>query len=168
MALRVVVENNARIEYIVRVEETFHLFHKEESICAPFAFDIRSHVATSAMLGFERAIVVVDNEASNIVHKSLVAIDFGLRIKALVDNEVVVAFEGMTIDDSIVVVVAFEELLEFFGSFDEMVNRECNVLDETCGAYRAHTADRRENARADSPILGDSGRVGSESMRANS
>ena len=168
MALRVIVENNAWIEYIVRVEKTFYLFHKEESICAPFAFDIRSHVATSAMLGFERAVVVIDHHSGNIVHKSLVAIDFFLRIKALVDDEVVVAFEGMTIDDSIVVVVAFEELLEFLSSLDKMVNRECNVLDETCGAHRTHTADRREYARTDSPILGDSGRVGSESMRANS
>ena len=111
MALRVIIENNARIEYIVRVEKTFHLFHKEESICAPFAFDIRSHVATSAMLGFERAIVVVDHHSGYVVHKSLVAIDFGLRVKALVDDEMVVAFEGMTIDDGIVVVVMLEKLL---------------------------------------------------------
>ena len=111
VALRVVVENNARIEYIARVEKMFHLFHKAESIGTPFAFDIRSHVASSAVLGFERAIVVVDNEASNIVHKSLVAIDFGLRVKALVDDEMVVAFEGVTIDDGIVVVVTLEELL---------------------------------------------------------
>jgi hypothetical protein len=111
VALRVVVENNARIEYIARVEKMFHLFHKAESIGAPFAFDIRSHIAPSAVLGFERAIVVVDNEASNIVHKSLVAIDFGLRIKALIDDEMVVAFEGVTIDDGIVVVVMLEKLL---------------------------------------------------------
>ena len=111
VALRVVVENNARIEYIARVEKMFHLFHKVESIGAPFAFDIRSHVATCAMLGLERAIVVVDNEASNIVHKSLVASYFGLRVKALVDDEMVVAFEGVTIDDGIVVVVMLEKLL---------------------------------------------------------
>ena len=111
VALRVVVENNAWIEYIARVEKMFHLFHKAKSIGTPFAFDIRSHVAPSAMFGFERAIVVVDNEASNIVHKSLVAIDFGLGVEALVDDEMVVAFEGVTIDDGIVVVVMFKELL---------------------------------------------------------
>ena len=111
MALRVIVENNAWIEYIVRVEKMFHLFHKAESIGAPFAFDVRSHVATCAMLGFERAIVVTDYHIGNIFHKSLVAIDFGLRVEALVDDEVVVAFEGMTIDNSIVVVVMLEKLL---------------------------------------------------------
>ena len=111
MALRVVVENNARVEYIVRVEKMFHLFHKVESIGAPFAFDIRSHIAPSAVLGFERAIVVVDNHSGNNVHQSFVAIDFGLRVKALVDDEMVVAFEGVTIDDGIVVVVMLEKLL---------------------------------------------------------
>ena len=146
VTLRVVVEDNARIEYIVRVEEMFHLFHKAESIGAPFAFDIRSHVATCAMLGLERAIVVVDNHSGNIVHQSLVTIDFVLRIKALVDDEVVVAFESVTIDDCIGVVMTLEELLKLFGSLDKMMDRESYVFDETSGAYGTHTAHRREDA----------------------
>ena len=111
---------------------------------------------------------MIYHHSGNIVHESLVAIDFFLRIKSLVDDEVVVAFECMTIDDGIVVVVAFEELLELFCSLYEMMDRESNILDETSSAYRAHATYRRENARADSPILSDSGRIGSESMRAKS
>ena len=111
VALWVVVEDNAWIEYIARVEKMFHLFHKAESIGAPFAFDVRSHIAPSAVLGFERAIVVVDDHSGYVVHKRLVASDFGLRVEALVDDEMVVAFEGMTIDDGIVVVVMLEKLL---------------------------------------------------------
>ena len=141
VALRVVVENNTRIEYVVRVEELFHFFHELERLFAPFAFDERSHVATSAMFGFERAVVVVYNEKGYVVHKSFVAIDFVLSIKALIDDEVIVTFEGMTIDDSIVVVVMLKELLELFGCFHKMMNRECNVFDETGCAYGAHTAD---------------------------
>ena len=68
VTLRVVVEDNTWVEDIVGVEEMFYLFHKAESIFAPFAFDVRSHVATCAMLGLERAIVVVDNHSGNIVH----------------------------------------------------------------------------------------------------
>lgn len=168
VALRVVVEDNTWIEYIARVEKMFHLFHKVESIGAPFAFDIRSHIAPSAVLGFERAIVVVDNEASNIVHKSLVTIDFGLRVKALVDDEMVVAFEGVTIDDGIVVVVTLEELLKFFGCLDKMVYRESYIFDETSGANGTHTAHRWEDARTDSPILSDSGRIGRKGVRTKS
>ena len=111
VALRVVVENNAWVEDIVRVEEMFYLFHELEGISTPLAFDVWSHVATCAMFGFERAIVVVDHHSGYVVHKSLVASDFGLRVEALVYDEVVVAFEGMTIDDGIVVVVMLEELL---------------------------------------------------------
>ena len=140
VALRVVVENNAWIEYIARVEKMFHLFHKAESIGTPFAFDIRSHIAASAMLGLERAIVVTDYHIGNIFHESLIAIDFGFGVEALVDDEVVVAFEGMTIYYGIIIVVMFKELLEFFCCLDEMVDWEGNVFDEASSANRAHTA----------------------------
>ena len=140
VTLRVVVENNARVEDIVGVEEMFYLFHELEGISTPLAFDVWSHVATCAMFGFERAIVVTDYHIGNIFHKSLVAIDFGLRVEALVDDEVVVAFEGMTIYYSIVIVVMLKELLKFFCGLDEMVDWEGNVFDEASSAYGTHTA----------------------------
>ena len=73
--------------------------------------------------------------------------------KALVQDEVVVALEGMAIDTGITVTMIGNHLLKFDGSLRQRLDGEGHILDETRGAHRTRTTHTGEDARTDGPVL---------------
>ena len=66
--VRVVVENNAGIQHIFRVEQLLNRPHRRERLGAPFAFDERRHIPPGSVFRFERTVETVDDEFDDFEH----------------------------------------------------------------------------------------------------
>ena len=73
--------------------------------------------------------------------------------KALVQDEVVVALKGVTIDTGIVVAVVGNELLQLHRGLRQRLDGEGHILDEARGANGACATHAGEDAAADGPVL---------------
>ena len=80
------------------------------------------------------------------MHHLRVAFNFFLVGKTLVQNEMVVALKGMTIDACIVIAMVGNELLESDGRLRKVLNVEGYILYETARSDRPHTTNARENS----------------------
>ena len=105
------------------------------------------------MFGLQRTVVFVNDQGLDVFHQRGIAVHFGLGGKTLVDNKVVVAFQGMAIDAGIVVAVAGNELLEVGRGFGQVFDVEGHVFDEAGRARLACSAYAGEDARPDGPEL---------------
>ena len=152
-AFRVVIEDHTLVQQSVGVEDGLQLLHGLVGLVAPFVLHEGSHVAASAVLCLQRTIVFLDHEFGHIAHHLCIAVHLTLALEALVEYEVVVALEGMTIDTSVAVTVIGDKLLQLHRCLRQTLYREGHILNETRRAYGACTADRREDTRADSPVF---------------
>ena len=105
------------------------------------------------MLCLQRTIVFLNHQSGHVAHHLCIAVHLTLALEALVEYEVVVALEGMTIDTSVAVTVIGDKLLQLHRCLRQTLYREGHILNETRRAYGACTADRREDTRADSPVF---------------
>ena len=154
VGLRVFVEDNARVHDIVWVEELLHFAHEFVGIIAPFATYKRCHVAPRTVLGLERTVVFVHHQIHDSTHHSVVLLNSLGCVETLVENKMVVAFECVTVDNRLGVVVLAEELLQVERSLSQVLDREGNILDEASSSHFARSAHSREDTAAHSPILG--------------
>ena len=159
VAAGVVVEDHPGIQQSRRVEQLLDGPHHGQGVVAPLAAEEGRHVAPRAVLGFERAVVPADDEFRNVVHQRLVARHLGRGRKRLVDDEMVVAFEGMPVDAGVVVAVAGDQRLQFGRGAGQVFDVEGNVLDQAGGPGGTAAAHRREDARTDGPIFRLLGRI---------
>ena len=128
VTFRVVVEYHARIENVLRVEQGLYLLHDTENLCAPLFLDKRRHIAASAMLGFQRAIIFVDYQALNLFHQMTIAVNFGIGVERLRNDEVIVSFKGMAVDTGIGISMFVEHLLQVGSSFRKVLDMESHVF----------------------------------------
>ena len=117
MAFRIVIENNARIQQTFRVEQVFDGFHHLIGCISPFVAYKRSHVSARTVFCLQRAVVFVRNQCLDIIHQVFVAFHFGFAAKRLIEDEVVVPLQRMSVYTSILVAVTGYELLQFGGCF---------------------------------------------------
>ena len=73
-ASRVVVQDHARVQDAVGIEERLHPLHERVGLVAPFLAHEGRHVAARAVLGLERAVVAVHHEVGERVHEARVAV----------------------------------------------------------------------------------------------
>ena len=102
---RIVVEDDARIEQRVGIEKRLDAPHQAGSFLAPFHLDEGCHVAAGAVFGLQRAVVLVHDEVTDIVHEAGIAVDLGLLGEILGEHEVQVALQRMPEDDRLMVAV---------------------------------------------------------------
>ena len=159
VAAGIVVEDHPGVQQSRRVEQLLDGPHHGQGVVAPLAAEEGRHVAPRAVLGFERAVVPADDEFRNVVHQRLVARHLGRGRKRLVDDEMVVAFEGMPVDAGVVVAVAGDQRLQFGRGAGQVLDVEGNVLDQAGGPGGTAAAHRREDARTDGPIFRLLGRI---------
>ena len=105
------------------------------------------------MLRLERPVELLDDELSHVAHHALVALHLLVGVETLVQDEVIVALEGMPVDASVTVAVVSNQFLELHGGHGQILQVEGDVFDQTRGALGARAADRREDARTYGPIL---------------
>ena len=140
VALRVIIEDNARIEQPFRVEQLLDCLHGFKSCLSPFIFHEGGHVTSGAMFCFQRTVVFIDYQSLYVIHQVLVALYIGVGTEGLVQDKMVVAFQGMTVDAGIIVAVAGDELLQVGSGFGQVFDVEGYVLDEAGSAGLACTA----------------------------
>ena len=92
------------------------------------------------MFCFQRTVVFIDYQSFYVIHQVLVALYFGVGTEGLVQDKMVVAFQGMTVDAGIIVAVAGDELLQVGSGFGQVFDVEGYVLDEAGSAGVACTA----------------------------
>ena len=129
-ALGVIVENDAGIEQILRVENLLQFAHSGKSLLAPLILDKGRHISARAVLSLERAVIFLDHEARHITHHRSIALHLALVTEKLVDDEVVVALKGMAVDAGILVTVVGDETLQFDGRLGQVIDSKGDVLDE--------------------------------------
>ena len=164
MCLRIVVEDDARIQQVARIEKPLDPTHQVDRLAPPFHLDEGRHVAPGAVFGLERSIVLLHNQLADVIHEPRVALDFSLRGEILRENEMEIAFERVAEDDRFVVSVRGEERLQIQGRCGKRLDRKGNVLDDDRGAGAPHGPHRREGALAHLPVhvagLGIGGKFG--------
>ncbi len=106
----------------------------------------------------ERSRRTCRHEFRNVVHQRLVARHLGRGRKRLVDDEMVVAFEGMPVDAGVVAVTG-DQRLQFGRGAGQVLDVESNVLAQAGGPGGTAAAHRREDARTDGPIFRLLGRI---------
>ena len=130
VTLRIVIEDDTRIQQAFRVKQILDRLHGFVGIIAPFVTNVRSHVSTGTMFCLQRTIVLVDYQSLHIFHQVFVTFYFGIGTERLIDDEMVIAFQRMAIDTSIIVTVTGNELLEFFCCFRKVFDMECYVFNQ--------------------------------------
>ena len=105
------------------------------------------------MLGLQRAVVTLNYQLGHIAHHLGIASHLVLVGKALVQDEVVVALEGVAVDAGIIVAVVGNKLLQSDSSLGQRFDWERNILDKARCAHRAGAAHAGEDARTDGPVL---------------
>ena len=145
-AVGVVVEDDTLVQQSFRVEDGLQLLHGLVGLVAPFVFHERCHVASCAMLCLQRAVVVLDHEFCYVAHHVGIAFHLAVALEALVQDEVIVALESMTVDAGIGIAVVGNELLQAHGGFGQHLDGEGHVLNQAGGAHGTGAAHRGEYA----------------------
>ena len=153
VAIGIIVEDNALVQQSIGIEDSLELLHGLVGLIAPLVLNKRSHISTRTVLGLQRAVVTLYNQLSHIAHHLGISSHLVLVGKALVQNEVVVALEGVTVDAGIVVAVVGNKFLQFNGSLGQTLDWEGNIFDKARCADGTGTAHAGEDARADGPVL---------------
>ena len=109
--------------------------------------------------------VFIHDQIYDSAHHAVVLINGFGCVKTLVEYKVVVALEGVAIDDRLGVVVLAEELLQVECGLCQVLDRESNILNEAGRSHFARSSHGREDTRAHSPILAGEGRVAGKGGR---
>ncbi len=152
--MRIIVEDDPGVEDVVGIEDFLDPLHQPIGVRAPFQLDVGRDIAPGAVLGLERAVVLVDDHVAELVHEPPVAIDLRRLAEILGEHEVEVALQGMAENDRLVVAVLAEQRLQVDGGVGELGDVERHVLDDHGGSRVAHGADGRKQPLADLPELG--------------
>ena len=149
----IVVEDTAAVEQVLGIEDGLQLLHHLIGLLAPFVFHERRHVATRAVLGFQRAVVFLHDQTGHVAHHILILLHVLLGLETLVQDEVVIALEGVAVDAGIGIAVVGNHLLQLHGCLRQVFQREGDVFNQAGGADGTHAAHRREDTRTDGPVL---------------
>ena len=152
-AVRIVGEDYTGIQQIFGIEDFLQFLHRIIGFLAPFVFDKRCHIAASAMFCLQRAIIFLNDEFGHLVHHLCISLHLLLLIEALVEDEVIISFEGMSIDTTIAISEVSDNLLKFHSGFGQIIDWEGDVLDEARCSNGTHGTNSREDTRTDGPIL---------------
>ena len=149
----IIIEDDTRVEDIVRVEDLLQLLHHTIGFLSPLIFDKRCHIASGTMLSLQRTVVFSHDELHHILHHVAVAFYLLLCGKTLIEDEVVITLESMTINAGILVAMACDELLQIDRSMWQVLDMERHILDETRRTDWSLAAHSGEDAGADRPVL---------------
>ena len=153
MALGVIVENNAGVEQVARIEKIFHLFHHSIGLVAPLAAHERSYIAASTVFALERCIVFIDHQVDNGIYKPLKTFNLCIVAEVLIYYEVEIAFYRMSVNATVLVSVVGNELLQVRNRFRHYIQWKFYILDKARRSGRAQSSHRREYARTYFPVF---------------
>ena len=147
------VEYHAWVHDILWVKQFFHLAHQLVSILAPLATNEWRHVATCTVFGLQTAVVFVHHQVHHCTHHAVVLRNGLCRVKALVQDKVVVALQRVTINHGIWVVMLDKQLLQIQCCLCQVLDREGYIFNQTGRAYLASTSYCWEYTAAHRPVF---------------
>ena len=151
-ALGIVVKNNARIQYALRVKESLHTLHYFIGLTPPLILYEGSHVAAGTVLGLKRAIVLPYHHFCHVADHSLVTGNFFIRVKCLIYNKMEVSFQRMTVDAGVVVTMLIKQCRKVCGSLRQILNMEGDILYKAGSPLFAKSTHSGENTGPDGPV----------------
>ena len=128
MSLRVVGDDDARVEHARRVAQPLQLAHDGHQFRAVLALDERCHDAARAVLGFERA-ALHEHELDDFLRHRGVACDALGGVEALGEQEVDVAVFRMPEDHGALVAVPLEHRHERLARGQQIGHRHRNIFE---------------------------------------
>ena len=143
-------EQDVRAEHAVGIGEPLDPPHELGRLRAPLALHVRRHVAAGAVLGLQRAVVLVHHELHQLLHEGLVAVAVGGVGERRRQQEVQVA-GGRVAGDAGEELVLAEQRLDVARGLRDAVGANADVLDDQRRALRAHRADDALHALAHAP-----------------
>ena len=150
--IRVTVEDDARVEHVVGVEELLELPHQVVSLLAPLHLDERRHVASSAVLSLERSAVLHRDNLAHLLHHRGVLLNLLVVPETLGEHEVKVTLERVAHAGRVLVAEPLEHVDEVLGHVAELVNLAGDVLDEHGGSRGPRGADEGDETLAHVPV----------------
>ncbi len=154
MGLGVIVNDDARIEQAIGVEQHLDAAHQRHPLRPPFQLHIGGYVAAGAVLGLEGPAKAHRDEFGHRIHKGAVAGHLGRIIKALGKDEVQVPLQRVAEDDGFTVFEAIKQLLQPSYPFGQTLDGKGDIFDDDGGAGGAHRPHRREEPLANGPEPG--------------
>ena len=128
MAMGVVVKNHTRVQDVLRVKEFFNAMHDVESIISPFQFYERGHIDARSVFCLKGTFVFLRHHGNHILHEGFVALYLSRCVKGLIQNEMKVAFQGMPVNGTVVVLVLSQNILKFGYGVGNVFQVKCHVL----------------------------------------
>ncbi|KAF5033189.1 hypothetical protein DSECCO2_609370 [anaerobic digester metagenome] len=151
--LRIVGEDDAGIEQVVRVEGGLEAAHQGVGGPAPLHLHEGGHVAARAVLALERPVVAPDDHLRHFVDEVPV-VGHGLRIREIrAEDEMQVAFQGVAENDALGEAVPGHEMLQLHRALGQAFDGEDHVFDDDRAAGLARAADGGEKPAPDVPEL---------------
>ncbi len=147
----------------MRVGERLDLPHHRRRLLAPLELDVRRHVAPGAVLGLQRAVVLLDDQLDELRHERLVALDVGGVAERGREVEVEVAGRGVPGDAGQEPVLA-EQSHQVLRALGDARRRHAHVLDDQRRARQPQPPGEAEQPLADHP--GELDRLGLARERA--
>ena len=144
--VRIIIKDTSLVKEVVRVKDGLQLLHDIIGLFAPLIFHKWSHVPACSMLGLERAIVLFNHKPCHIAHHFLILLNIGFALEALVQDEMIVPFECMSVNAGIIIAMIGNKFLELDRCFGQIFNMEGNIFDKATCAYRAHATHTWEDA----------------------
>ena len=166
MRLRIVVEDDARIEQIPGIKKLLDLAHQVGCLAAPFLLDKGRHIASRSVLCLQRAIVLVDHQVAHLVHEARIAFNFNRVIEVLREYKVQVALQRVAKNDAFGVAMFGQQRLQVQRRRCQRGYGEGHVFNDDGGSRAAHCTYRREGALAHLPVHVAGGGIGGETGRA--
>ena len=158
-AVWVVVEDDTPIQQSVGVEDGLQFLHHLISLLTPLILHKRCHVPTRSMFSLQRTVILLYHQLCHIAHHLRITCHLMLIGKTLVQDEMVIALEGMTIDAGIRIAMIGNEPLQLHRRLRQRLDGECDILNQTRSAHRTRTTHTGEDTTADCPILAIDGRI---------
>src|SRR5205085_7286756 len=141
MSLRIRINDYARVEEVVGIDQLLEALHNGITILAPLHFYKGRHVASGTVFCFKGAVITHYHQLHQIFEEASVLRDRRLIIKRLSNDEVEVAILGMTEDDAVFVSVLNEQPLQFLRAVGQALDGKCYVFDDDCSAALTHCTD---------------------------
>ena len=154
VSLQISVDHHARVEHVIGVEQRFEVTHDGVGIRSPLAFDERRHVASRAMLSFERAVIFSADKFHHRADEAIEVMRVCVRVEGLIDEEVQVAIFCVTEHDAIPITKIFEEILQVCHRVGETMNGKGNIFVDANASRRTQRADGWDDAFARFPKRG--------------
>ena len=159
---RVVVEHDPGREHAVGVGEPLDPPHQLGRLRAPLALDERRHVDPGAVLGLERAVVLVDDQLDQLLHEGVVALEVLGLGEVRGEHEVQVPGRGVAGDPGEEAVLAEQRLQVACATRRSAPGGTQTSSTISAVPGRAHLADQAVQALAHRPVDLDRLRVAVE------